>query len=274
MHRRNVIFRILSVAAFILLEIAAISLVRHSSSLQDEWFAKGGQAVRGFIWGTTEKWADYFSLTRSNDSLAQRNVELTEQLYNCMTAMGNGKMQENLAEDTRGGRYSFIAAGIVKISDNTQHNYLILDKGSEDGVSVGDGVITTKGAVGIIESASAHYSYAISLKNHKMSVSARLGFDGPVGSLQWDGKSGDGAVLSEIPRHIELHPGDTVFTSGFSYIFPADIPLGTTSEAKLKDGATYDINVRLFEDFSKLRYVAIVKDSDKKEISGLEDAVK
>lgn len=275
MRSRNVIFRILSIAAFVLLEIAAVCLIRKNGEIQDRWFAKGGQAVRAFVWGTTEKWSDYFSLGAVNDSLAVRNVELAERLAHYTYLLENNReasVASSLPDVHK--RYTFIPAKVIKISNNTQHNHLIIDKGSEDGVEVGDGIITTKGVAGIVESVSRHYSCAISLKNYNVNISARLGTDGPVGSLKWDGKTGDNAVLSEIPQHITLNKLDTVYTSGFSFIFPENIPLGTTAEAKVKGGATYDIKVKLFEDFSRLRYVAVVKDHDKKEISGLEDATK
>jgi rod shape-determining protein MreC len=64
--------------------------------------------------------------------------------------------------------------------------------------------------------------------------------------------------------------GDTVYTSGYSAIFPRDIPLGVTVDAHLKDGATYRMDVELFEDFSTLRYVTLVNNLDSDEISELE----
>ena len=66
-----------------------------------------------------------------------------------------------------------------------------------------------------------------------------------------------------------MMPGDTVFTSGFSSIFPADIPLGLTGESKLVNGATLVIKVRLFEDIRRLRYVTIVSNNDRAEIENL-----
>ena len=56
----------------------------------------------------------------------------------------------------------------------------------------------------------------------------------------------------------------------FSSIFPADIPLGVTSEATIVNGATYDIKVRMFEDFASLKYVTIVENRDREEIMSLE----
>ena len=104
-----------------------------------------------------------------------------------------------------------------------------------------------------------------------MSINARIGKDGRHGPMSWDGRSNNGAILREIPHHLEIVPGDTVYTSGFSSIFPSDIPLGTIKKASIVNGATYDINVTLFEDFGAIRYVTVVENIGDKEIRQLED---
>jgi rod shape-determining protein MreC len=91
--------------------------------------------------------------------------------------------------------------------------------------------------------------------------------------MSWDGRSSNKALLKEVPHHISHAPGDTVYTSGYSSIFPPDIPLGTTGEAKIVNGATYDIEISLFEDFGALRYVTIVENLGKDEIKRLEDEI-
>ena len=104
-----------------------------------------------------------------------------------------------------------------------------------------------------------------------MSISARLGKKGAAGPLVWDGIHSNGAVLKEIPHHMEFSPGDTVYTSGYSSIFPPDIPLGITGDSRVVNGATYEIEVALFEDYSALRYVTIVENINKEEIRSLEE---
>ena len=124
--------------------------------------------------------------------------------------------------------------------------------------------------MGIIEAVSENYSYALSFQNYDLNISARLGRDGRHGPLSWDGKSSNGAILKEIPHHLEITPGDTVFSSGYSSIFPSDIPLGTVQSAEIVNGATYDIKVKLFEDFGAIRYVSIVENIGKEEMDTLE----
>ena len=69
---------------------------------------------------------------------------------------------------------------------------------------------------------------------------------------------------------MEISVGDTIYTSGFSSIFPPDIPLGVTGKSRVVNGSTYEIQIRLFEDFTALRYVTVVKNLSRNEIKQLE----
>lgn len=225
----------------------------------------------GAVWGGTQSIKDYFSLRKANEALAQENFELR-------TRLARFELQEEeIWEDSipgaakTAGDFRFIPASIVKISNNTQHNYMIIGKGSDDGITVGSGVITGKGAVGIVDAVSDNYSYARSFRNFGMSISARIGQSGSVGPMEWDGRSRDRAILKEIPHHVEFHEGDTIYTSGYSSIFPPDIPLGTLGHSKVVNGATFEISVDLFEDFGAIRHVTVVDNMGKEEMNRLEE---
>lgn len=269
MQRSNIITHIFNAAIFIILEIAALNMLSHNGAMQNVWFSKGMHAIMGTLWGGTEQIKDYFSLRKVNDSLAVENHALRVRLARYEAEKEDSLQEAGIMETA--GNYRYIPATIMKISRNTQHNYMIIDKGSADGVVAGAGVITGKGAIGVIDAVSSNLSYAISFRNHEMNISARLGKEGAIGPLSWDGRSSAGAILKEIPHHVEFEPGDTVFTSGFSSIFPPDIPLGTTGESKIVNGSTYEIEIELLEDFGALRYVTIVENLGKGEMKQLED---
>lgn len=273
MRKGKIIHYIINAAIFIGLEIAALTMLKHNGELQSTWLGQAGQGFMGWIWGGTQKISDYFSLREQNEALAEENFRLQLQLARFADQAQEDSLSAMLPVDNIAGDYLFIHAPVRKISNNSQHNYIILGKGMEDGVRKGDGVITSQGAVGIIDAVSENFSYARSFKNHDMSVSARLGRDGAVGPLSWDGKSRNKALLREIPHHIMLTPGDTVYTSGMSSLFPADIPLGTTGASKIVNGSTYEIAVELFEDYSSLRYVVIAGNLGFEEIRTLEKEV-
>lgn len=269
-RKQKIGYRILGAAIFILMEIAAFAMLKRSGQLQGIWIDKVSHRVMAMLWGGSESIAHYFSLGRENERLSEENFRLAEELraYRRMEAMEkNSAFTDSLASVSE---FSFIPASIVKLSRNKQHNYFILNKGSEDGISAQSGVITGNGIVGIIDAVDKHYSYGLSFMNSGVSISARLGGEGAIGPLVWDGISSDGAILKEIPLQYKFAPGDTVWTSGFSSIFPADIPLGVAGESRIVNGAVNEIKVKLFQSFSALRFVTIAVNNGRDEILFLE----
>lgn len=265
---RSVGARILCAAVFILLETAAIVMLNHNNSMQRLWTMRLSHGFMAKTWGFTQKVRGYFSLAGQNEELALENHRLREMLREYEDAAKATDI--SLQSVARDDGFVYTPAQIIKSGTNSQHNYLILDKGSEDGIVQNSGIISSKGVIGIVDAVSRHYSYAISFLNTEVNISSRLGGTGAVGPLAWDGKNTDGAILKEIPLQYRYSPGDTVYTSGYSVIFPPDIPLGTAGDASIINGATNEITVNLFQDYTALKFVTIVRNTRAAEIEALE----
>ena len=269
---RPVVSKIISAAVFILLEIASLYMLSHNNELQRLWLTRISHGFMAKTWGTTQAVSNYFSLKKQNDELALENERLRSIVrgYGQAAIESDPALKPSLKEDG----FKYIPATIIKSGTNSQHNYLILDKGSEDGVVQNSGIISSKGVIGIVDAVSKHYSFAISFLNKEVNISARLDTTGAVGPLAWDGLTTDGAVLKEIPLQFKYNPGDTVYTSGYSAIFPPDIPLGIAGDAKVINGATNEISVKLFQDHSALKYVTIIENTRISEIEEIENSDK
>lgn len=265
---RSVGARILCAAVFILLETAAIVMLNHNNSMQRLWTMRLSHGFMAKTWGFTQKVRGYFSLAGQNEELTLENHRLREMIREYEDAAKATDI--SLQSVTRDDGFVYTPAQIIKSGTNSQHNYLILDKGSEDGIVQNSGIISSKGVIGIVDAVSRHYSYAISFLNTEVNISSRLGGTGAVGPLAWDGKNTDGAILKEIPLQYRYSPGDTVYTSGYSVIFPPDIPLGTAGDASIINGATNEITVNLFQDYTALKFVTIVRNTRAAEIEALE----
>lgn len=249
-------------AIFIVLEIAALSMLSRTSSLQSHWLKRIAYRPLSVLWRGAESVRSYFSLKGQNERLAEENFALNEKLRAAAVAAQAPQSGLNT-------RMNYIPATIVKMSRNSQHNYIILDKGSDDGVLPLSGIISDKGVVGIVDVVDRNYSYGLTLMNDAVQVSSRIGRDGIVAPLVWDGIHSDRAVVNCVPLHYEAAPPDTVYTSGFSSVFPSDIPLGTVVGTSISHGAIGQVKVRLFQDFSTLRFVTIVSSGDRQVIEEL-----
>lgn len=258
-------------ATFILMEVAALALLHGTSALQNIWINRASHRVMALLWGSGETLRSHFRLERLNEELQAENARLQELL------LAYERQEAGRAELERAGTppkstYRYIPATVVKMSRNRTRNYIILDKGSEDGIRPQSAIISNRGVVGIVEAVDRHYSYGLTLMNPDMSVGARIGGTDVVAPLSWDGIHSDGAVVRNIPPHYAIEPGDTVRTSGYSTIFPPGIPIGTTGQTRLVDGSTRQVDVTLFQDFATVRYVTVVDNLERAEIMAVEAA--
>ena len=266
MRRRTWLPIVANLAVFILLEAASLNMLSRNAALQREWIARGAHGFMGAVWGSTQNVKEYFSLRKTNKELAEENFRLYRELSAARDMLHQASI-DTMKVVTEGRGYRYSSAEVIRKSRNKQHNYLIINRGYEDGIKEKSGVITPRGVVGIIDAVSAHHSFAFSFQNSDISISARLGGEeGAVGPLVWDGIHSNVAILKEIPLQYKYSPGDTVYTSGHSLIFPPDIPLGTAGESKMVNGSTNEIKVSLFQDFSMIRYVSVVHNNSLEEI--------
>ena len=254
---------ILTAATFIALEIAALGLLRSSSTLQSVWINRVSHNVMAWSWGSVQNVRSYFGLREQNAILAGRNYELFKELQYYKELERSVQAIARLDSAGLTPRFNYIPAEVTAMGTNSRHNYIILDKGSEDGVRPQSAIVTPNGVVGMIYTVDRHYSYGLSLMNEKVTVSARIGREGFVLPLQWDGKRSDHVILKDLPLHIDVPAGDTVWTSGISKVYPPDIPIGVTEGTRTVDGAVGVVDVKLFVDLKAHRYVIIAENPDR-----------
>lgn len=267
---------LISLALFLLLEGLSFFIISKESLFQRVKIStmavaikdRGGEAISELKYYTQLKEVNRV-LEEENIALKNR-VERSEERYQKMV---RGELMEQIEERElpRGGSYHYIAAKVISNSTNKKQNHLILNRGSRDGVTEEMGVVTSKGVVGVVSKVSNSYCYVVSLLNTSQSVSAKIDSSGVFGLLSWDGLRSDRVILKEIPYHTEFSKGDLVTTSGYSALFPPDIPIGTIISSSSKSGIHHQIEVKLLEQFSKLRDVEIVFNRDKEEIFTLKE---
>ena len=259
---------LLSAAIFILLEIAAVALLHSSSQLQSIWINRASHHLIGWVWGTSDNIRSYFKPRERTRQLEEENAILSKEIRNYRELYARDSIR-NSFEDPHDG-FQYIFAKTAKMSIGSQHNHIVLNKGYADGVSERCGIITNQGVIGVIDAVDRNYSYGRTLMNPNISVSVKIEGSDIAGPMVWDGKSTDRALMRGVPLFQKVSEGDTVRTSGYSSIFPAGIPVGTVKGSTTRNGATQDLEIKLFQDFSTVDHVAIVRNEGREEIDAIE----
>jgi len=265
--RSGLIRSFISIFVFILLECVSIVMITNDSIVQRYKIMGIIRNYQTFFWQQKEDVKYYFNLSKINDQLVTENTDLKKKITKYEGYLSN--RDSILLSDC--ADYSYLPATIVKNSINKQHNYIIINKGSSSGVKKGMGVITDSGVVGVVNSVSNNLSYVISFLNTSQSVSGKIAKTNHFGPMLWKGTTISTAVLTKIPIHTKVNIGDTIVTSGYSAIFPAEIPLGIIKSTKTVYGISQDIDVSMFQDFRSLRFVNVVINRKMGEITELEN---
>ncbi|MEE3034239.1 MAG: rod shape-determining protein MreC [Bacteroidota bacterium] len=217
------------------------------------------------LYSFKEKTLDYFSLKEKNQILMIENEKLKK--YKLL-------YQSQLLDSANNLNFPFktIGAKIVKNSHIHTRNYLILDKGLKDSVSIDMGVISNDGVIGIINQITNNFSSVISVLNKDLKINVKFKKNLAFGSLLWDGETPDKMKLIDIAIINPVSKGDTIITGGMSTYFPEGIPIGIVSNYKtLPSENYYDIDIKLFSNLTQKRHVYIIGNENSKEIKLLEN---
>jgi rod shape-determining protein MreC len=215
---------------------------------------------------------DYFQLREVNQMLAEENAALKQKITQQQQYTAALDTTVAIQDSVLLNQYDFESAKVVNNHVDFVKNYITIDKGEDRGLAPGMAVISPLGVVGKVKLVSDHYAVITSLLHIDVMVSARLKRTEHLGTVQWNGLDPDIIQLKYIPRHVKPMVGDSVVTTGYA-IFPDGIMIGTIAEVNLSGTLFYDLDVKLSQDFRKLSFVTIVKNSLKHEQDSLEQAI-
>ena len=261
------------VVIFLVLEIYCFVLIQRNDSYQRTALVNFMGGVSGSI---LQKKADveyYFRLKYINDSLMAENARLREALPANQFAQTR---HDSLVRDTVSGKpmYKYFEAKVVNNSVTNPNNFIIINRGRNQGLKENMGVIGgNSGVVGRIVKVYSNYSAIMSVLHKDTKISAKLS-DGTIGLVEWTDLDPEFVTLLNIPSHIKVKAGDTIYTSGYS-TYPENQIIGfVAGKTKNTSNNMNDIKVKLATRFRNVQYVYAVEDLMGDERIKLEKAVK
>lgn len=226
------------------------------------------------VYEEANAFTSYFHLRDINEDLQRRNASLEAEVIGLRHQIKS--YQEAIYADSMVvtealNPYSFIIAHVINNSISKPYNYITIEKGSLDGIKPEMGVVDQNGVVGVVNIVAPHSARIISLLNPNFRLSCRVKGSDSFGSLVWDGRNHEEAMLEELPKHTLYKRGDTIVTSGYSAVFPEGIPVGVVlGKVREADDNFFTLRIRLLTDFSQLSTVRIIANALKDEIIKVE----
>lgn len=257
---------------FIFYMILSSILLFNNNPYQQSVYLTSANTVVSSIYDKINSVTSYFYLRDINEDLQKRNAALELEVLALREIVKDYKAQSMDSIQSPQSQYDYILSRVISNSISLQHNYITVNKGTEDGVVSEMGVVDQNGVVGIVNVMGKKSSRVISLLNPNLRLSCKVKGSDYFGSLVWDGKSPNYAILEEMPRHVEFEKGDTIVTSGYSAVFPEGLNVGVIENQLTSGGDNfYSLRVRLLSDFSHLSTVRLIKNNMKEEYDALKN---
>lgn len=179
--------------------------------------------------------ADYGSLEKENERLRQQVADMQNQSLAAAAEQSEASRVLAQAHLPFVGSIPTITAEVVNADPSNFENAVTIDKGSSDGVAIGQPVVATDGLVGTISQVSRHTAQLRLLTDPDFVVGVELG--SVVGSAKGTGLGGRLQVTFDQPVQTSgstsgagsetgLTKGKVVVTSGLqNEMFPPGIPV-------------------------------------------------
>jgi rod shape-determining protein MreC len=201
------------------------------------------------------------------DLRAERDRLRTEALHNESLVRDNKRLSDLLQLD---GALDLQSMGpktgrVIFQSPTVWYATIRVDKGSDDGVRVGQPVINEEALIGRVTDVIGGSAQVTLITDSTMKVPARAGRRGVFGIVE-PASAGNPTdlVMKFAPPGTKLNPGDRVLTRGTEpedrrqSLFPVGLPIGVITRIDNEGTDTQEIHLRPFADMRSLDFVQIL----------------
>ena len=218
------------------------------------WIATRYQAVQDIVSAPQ----DVVRLRQRNSDLEAEVARLQTQIIQLQEQLSETNVLSALVDFARANpenRYQ--AAAVIARDPSPFLQYVIINRGSDDGMRRGMPVVTQKGLIGRIAAVTAGAARVQLITDPSSTVNVRLEPSGAQAILQ--GQLTGEIILDMIPQGANIQPGDLVLTSGQGGGYPPNILIGQVSSIRSRDQDIFQrASVQTVTAFSQINIVLII----------------
>jgi rod shape-determining protein MreC len=194
---------------------------------------------------------DTLDAKEERDKLRTRNQALQRQVDELALARSDYAELRAMRERTQAlgwDQFDPVAARMIERSPSIWYSKLIINKGSSDGVKVGQPVVTGEGLVGKIRDVSPGSAAVMLITDKDFGVAARSLERNEPGTIAPSFGSSDTLLFELVPNAEEVRRNDRIVTAGtvdpqLRSPYPRGIPIGTVKRVETGEG---DLDRRIY----------------------------
>ena len=206
-----------------------------------------------------------YEMSKSQEALIKENTKLQEKLMQQKNDLllleylkhENSRLRGLLDSPLRHDEHKMAAQ--VLLADTDPYVYqVVINKGKNDGVYVGQPVVDEKGIVGQIYQTAQATSRAILVCDYQHAIPVQVLRNDISMVAVGNGCSND-LTLDFLPNNVDIKVGDILVTSGLDGRFPEGYPVAVVSSVKLDiSDSTPIISATPTADLKRLRYLLLL----------------
>jgi len=183
--------------------------------------------------------------TRERDDLIAENQQLLQQMLKVSGSVQTqaALQQENkrlrdLLGATRGRAYLFQFAEMRRVALDPFSHKVWIDRGTAEGVVIGQAVIDGLGIVGQVEDIHRHFSTVRLISDPDHALPVQINRTG-LRTVAYGSGETSHLLMPNVPLQADVSPGDVVVTSGLGDRFPPGFPVGEVERVERNSGGSF-----------------------------------
>ncbi len=189
-------------------------------------FTNMGNGIAGFFGHFT----DIDKLNSEVDALKKENAGLKEELNKCeISSRENEELRKLLSIKEAYPELELKGAQVIARNPSNWYNTFTIDKGTADGISVNQPVISVdRTLVGRISEVGTTWARVITINDPAHSVGAEIVRSGEYGIIEGESPANEGSncKLSYLSKNANIIVGDKVVTAGLGGVYPRGLTIG------------------------------------------------
>jgi rod shape-determining protein MreC len=218
------------------------------------WVSERYLAIRSFFSAPE----DLARLRQRNTDLEAENSRLKIQIIELQQQVTEAQVLSTLVDYARKqSENKYIAASVIGFDTNPFLRYVIINRGSDDGLKPGMPVVTNQGLVGQISAVTATAARVQLITDASSVVNVHLQ-QADEDALLLGQLNGD-VTLAQIPQAANVQPGELVVTSGLGGNYPSNLVVGQVTSVRKRDFDLFQTAaVQPSVDFHQLEIVLVI----------------
>jgi len=219
---------------------------------------------------------EFFTAPQNVATVRERNIQLENQVAELQKEII--ELQESLSETQilyalldfarTNPQHEYIAATVIGREISPYLQYVIIDKGSNDGLLYGMPVVTQQGLVGRVDAVIANAARVQLITDAESTVNVRL--QNAKVEAQIKGSITGDISLEMLDQDVSIDTGDVVLTSGLGGNYPPNIFVGQVTSIKQDRNSLFRTgSVQAIVDFASINAVLVITNFQNVDISPL-----